>query len=288
MKDNRSPTKEFYEAFDFAFDFYNRELFDNQLNKVLITVRSIEPKKKGLKNNGYYSKRIFAYDGGPISEIALNINIFSERSTVGILSTLVHEMVHQWREEHCLEPSDGKFEGHDDAWGKKMMEIGLIPTSTGLPGGKKKAKNMTHYPSENGLFAKKTYELIVEHDLKIPIFDSYGAYVNKGNTYMGINEELKENWILNSENPEEKEKVEKALSSLSNDPTIISANINDLIVVKKPKAKPLEPKFNYICPSCESKITGKEGLKVFCLECDELFEMQPKKERKKKVAEEDY
>jgi hypothetical protein len=34
---------------------------------------------------------------------------------------------------------------HDRVWGAKMEEVGLMPSNTGLPGGKKNGQQMTHY-----------------------------------------------------------------------------------------------------------------------------------------------
>lgn len=143
---NKTPTIEFYDRLEEAFSYYNEHLFEGKLSPVFFTVRSGETKDKSTTTLGYYWKKVFAHKDNPISEIALNINAFAERSLLDILSTLVHEMAHQWREEISTEPSSdhNKDGGHDDIWANKMMQVGLIPSNTGIPGGRKTGKKMTH------------------------------------------------------------------------------------------------------------------------------------------------
>lgn len=139
---NKTPTIEFYNRLEEAFSYYNEHLFEGKLSPVFFTVRSGETKDKSTTTLGYYWKKVFAHKDNPISEIALNINAFAERSLLDILSTLVHEMAHQWREEISTEPSSdhSKDGGHDDIWANKMMQVGLIPSNTGIPGGRKTGK----------------------------------------------------------------------------------------------------------------------------------------------------
>lgn len=265
-----SPSIDFYTSLENAFDFYNKELFNDELSRVFFTVRSGETKNKKTTTMGYYWEKIFAYKDSPVSEIALNITTFANRSVVDILSTLVHEMVHQWRSEVCIEPPPAKSSGgHDKIWGNKMEQLGLIPTNTGLPGGKKTGKQMTHYIHEDGVFAEKTYELI-KSGFTIPVFDSYGANVNSQISLSPINIELVKSWTKNA-TAEEKEVLEKSLNVISDNPAIVQRDMHDLMPTpKKPTAR--VKKITYACPACMKKITGPEDLYVTCMECDEIFE----------------
>jgi hypothetical protein len=49
---------------------------------------------------------------------------------------------------------------HDRVWGAKMEEVGLMPSNTGLPGGKKNGQQMTHYIIRGGRFQKAVYDLL--------------------------------------------------------------------------------------------------------------------------------
>lgn len=270
-----SPTSEFYNDLDKAFDFYNEKLFDGMLNKVFFTVRSGENKSKKTKTLGYYWKNVFAHKENPISEIALNISTFSNRTTLDILSTLVHEMVHQWREEISGEINKGKDSngGHDKVWSNKMIELGLIPTNTGLPGGRKTGKNMSHYIDENGLFSKHSKELI-KSGFVFEIFDSYGSAINSSLTFSlnPVNVKVLENWLEGEVETEEIDKIKKSLSSLSDDESIVQEDMHNLVVVKKPKKITDKPKtIKYKCENCLTSISGPENLEVVCYTCNEFY-----------------
>jgi len=74
-------------------------------------------------------------------EIALNSGTFAQRTDEEILSTLVHEMVHHWQ-GHFGKPGRGRYHNHQ--WADKMEALGLVPTHTGLPGGRKVGQLVTH------------------------------------------------------------------------------------------------------------------------------------------------
>lgn len=141
-----SPTHRTYTSLDAAYDYFNKILFDGELPSCLITVQ----RHRGAL--GYYSsERFVALDSGDVTdEIALNPSHFRSRSLTQTLSTLVHEMCHLWQ-QHLGEPPRRCY--HDKEWSKKMEEIGLIPSATGEPGGKKTGQNMTHYIEDGGRFA---------------------------------------------------------------------------------------------------------------------------------------
>lgn len=112
MSISNNPTIDFYQTIQYAYDFYNKELFASELNPVLLTLRATNSDKTNLTVKGYYHKKAFSYKNGAVSEIALNVNAFYNTSIVDILSTLVHEMVHQWRSEVAVEPvEDDNFGG---------------------------------------------------------------------------------------------------------------------------------------------------------------------------------
>lgn len=271
-----TPTIEFYNRLDEAFNFYNENLFENKLDPVFFTVRSGETKDKTTRILGYYWKKVFAHKDNPISEIALNINAFSDRSLLDILSTLVHEMTHQWRDEVSTEPPS-KHEidgGHDDIWANKMMQIGLIPSNTGIPGGKKTGKKMTHYIDENGKFSQVSKNLI-KSGFYFNIFDSYGSQINKSNSFVKIspiNTLIEQKW-LEDEDEETKETLKKALNIMASDPNVVQVDITDLTIPVKIK-KPREKKFKFICPSCKTAISGPESFSAICLNCDEVYELK--------------
>jgi predicted SprT family Zn-dependent metalloprotease len=142
-----APTAE-YDAFDKAFDFFNSELFGGQLPLVMITLN-----RKG-RYGGYFAPERFGSrlaDGERTDEIALNSDYFEGKDDKWILSILVHEMAHLWQ-QHFGDPSRGGY--HNKAWGAQMDSLGLVPSSTGEPGGKRTGQRVSHYVIEGGAFDK--------------------------------------------------------------------------------------------------------------------------------------
>jgi predicted SprT family Zn-dependent metalloprotease len=134
-----------YKTLDEAFEYFNKKLFEGMLPDVMITLQ------RKSRTNGYHHFHKFKgrENQQEITEIALNPDNFSERTDTDILSTLVHEMCHHWQYS-IGEPSKRGY--HDKEWASKMIEIGLMPSSTGEPGGKQTGQRMSHYIVEGGQF----------------------------------------------------------------------------------------------------------------------------------------
>ncbi len=161
MMTYQSPTAETYEGLEKAFNFYNDKLFENRLPSVIFTLRA------GRKAHGYFWAEQFTHreDGDPTHEIAMNPATMS-RDLVEVLSTLVHEMTHLEQQEYG---KPGKNGNHNREWVGLMERIGLIPSNTGQPGGKKTGRQMTHYIDPMGDFLTWTNELI-ERGFDLPYF----------------------------------------------------------------------------------------------------------------------
>lgn len=140
-----TTTLDEYGAFDQAYAWFNRDLFGGSLPGCLITLQ----RKNGAR--GYFSSERFHHRVAEAAtdEIALNPDNFIGRTDKEILSTLVHEMVHLWQYRYG-EPSRARY--HNAEWAKKMEALGLMPSSTGEPGGKKTGQAMTHYILTGGLY----------------------------------------------------------------------------------------------------------------------------------------
>jgi hypothetical protein len=135
-----------YRTLQEAYDYFNEALFDGSLPQVLITLQ------RKARAYGYFSAGRFRRRGGDderIHEVALNPDGFTGRPDEDILSTLVHEQAHVWQKEYgkC-----GRGRYHNRQWARKMHEIGLMPSSTGLPGGRPTGDRVSHYILEDGKF----------------------------------------------------------------------------------------------------------------------------------------
>lgn len=140
-----APTPSTYNAFQAAYDHFNRELFEGRLPPCLITLRG------GKKCYGYFSPSRFRTAGGETTdEIAMNPSQLLTSPLAETLSTLVHEMTHL-EHEHFGKPPRRAY--HNRAWADLMERVGLIPSDTGQPGGRKTGQHMSHYIQEAGPFA---------------------------------------------------------------------------------------------------------------------------------------
>jgi predicted SprT family Zn-dependent metalloprotease len=141
------PTIAQYSAYQGAWEWFNQELFGGDLKPCHLNLRGHRG-SMGFFSPCGWSKRT----GGNevIHEIAMN-PAFLSLSLKEVMSTLVHEMCHQWRYEQGSPPRKGY---HDLAWVEMMQEVGLIPSDTGKPGGAKTGQKMDHYIDPQGKFVK--------------------------------------------------------------------------------------------------------------------------------------
>jgi predicted SprT family Zn-dependent metalloprotease len=159
----KTPTKKTYDGLDAAYAYFNKKLFGDRLPQCLITVR---PHRGAY---GFFAAEVFgAFDGEETrDEIALNIRHFRNRTPEQILSTVVHEMTHL-EQHHFGKPSRGGY--HNKEWVGLMERVGLMPSNTGAPGGKRTGQQMTHYVIEGGPF-----ELALKaRAFAIPYYDRQG------------------------------------------------------------------------------------------------------------------
>jgi hypothetical protein len=143
-----APTRETYAELLAAYDHFNKALFGGALPPCLITLQ-----RKDKRVMGYFSPTRFGHraEKRTTDEIALNPMHFRTRDDIEVLQTLVHEMCHLWQ-AHFGQPSRKSY--HNQEWAAKMQEIGLMPSSTGQPGGKTTGQHMGDYVIAGGPFAK--------------------------------------------------------------------------------------------------------------------------------------
>lgn len=151
MTERTPPTEETYEEWQLAFDHFNERLFDGELPQCLITLQ------REKNTMGYFSFKRFANRAGRFTdEIALNPSYFAVCGVTEALQTLVHEMCHLWQ-YHFGRPGRGRY--HNKEWADKMESIGLMPSSTGRPGGRRTGDRVSDYPIEGGIFLRSLEEL---------------------------------------------------------------------------------------------------------------------------------
>jgi predicted SprT family Zn-dependent metalloprotease len=148
-------TKRQFNTFEDLFNYYNSELFDGELPEVMI---NMSRKKKSL---GFFAPERWqaVNNEEKVHEISLNPDYLHD-DPLEWHSTLVHEMCHLW-EQHSGRTTKGGY--HGKKWGDKMEAIGLMPSDTGAPGGKKTGSRMDHYIIPDGRY-KRAFEVIQGED----------------------------------------------------------------------------------------------------------------------------
>jgi SprT-like family len=142
------PTPVEYGGLQQAYDYLNTKLFDGQLPEVFLTYQ------RKARSGGHFSPDRFstrADDDERLCEIALNPDGFLNKTDEFIVSILLHEMVHLWQFTLGRHPARGY---HDKQWAAKMQDLGLMPSSIGMVGGKMTGTRMSHYILLGGLFAR--------------------------------------------------------------------------------------------------------------------------------------
>jgi hypothetical protein len=163
--DELNPTKTLWTALAKAFDHFNEHLFGSELDpsKVMLNA-SRRSHAAGFYWPGTWTAKEGVNTGTSLDEISINPDYMSHTTDKDILSTLVHEMAHMWQ-QHFGKPSKKGY--HNKEWANKMEEVGLMPSATGMPGGKKTGPRMTHYIIEGGVF-EQAYNNMPEDLKKLP------------------------------------------------------------------------------------------------------------------------
>ena len=135
-------------AFTALYDHFNRSLFDGSLPHAFLNF------SRKNHTNGFFaplrwSEATPGETARPLHEISIHPGTLSYREPIAIASTLVHEMVHLWQHDHG-KPSRTGY--HNSEWADRMESIGLMPSDTGAPGGKRVGQRMTHYIIPGGAF----------------------------------------------------------------------------------------------------------------------------------------
>ena len=150
-----TPSNQAYPELNVAFHFFNHALFQGQLPFPMFVLHRSD------RYLGHFSpKRYVNRTEHLADEIMLNASSFALNSVEDIMSTLVHEMVHQLQ-NHA--GSAGRRGYHNAEWAKMMIDRGLCPSSTGREGGKQTGESMSHYIIEGGPFQIACRELLQDH-----------------------------------------------------------------------------------------------------------------------------
>ena len=237
-----SPTASFYSSLQNAFDHFNAKLFGGKLPHCLITLRSAS------RVYGYHhAGRFISHKGEQIDELGMHPGFFTLRPIESVLSTLVHEMAHHWQQHFAkVSPSNA----HNQEWAQKMESLGLMPSHTGLPGGKRTGRSMSHYIIPEGKYLVSCRRL-VEIGFVIPWLDRHLPAEPEGQVAMV--QALKDAGV-------EYESTPPPVTKLPED-------INGKVAVYRPAPKKAKTREKLTCPQCGNKAWVSPGTKIICGVC---------------------
>ncbi|TEQ08246.1 sprT domain-containing protein [Pseudomonas aeruginosa] len=263
---HRRPTEEAYAELQAAYDFYNDHLFASQerLPACLITYQ------REKRTMGYFSQaRFIRRDGIKADEIAMNPDYFAVIPLVEILQTLVHEMVHLWQ-YHFGKPSRACY--HNTEWANKMEALGLMPSDTGKPGGKRVGQSMNDYVIPGGRFDVATRELL-KRGFAISWMDRFPVDVRGPSRPMSLmpaslmppaSQDYQGDDDLDAGVDEIADELDPAIALAYQAPAAV-ASLD--VSVRQPGDR--SNRLKYSCPGCRLNMWGKPGLKVICEESEE-------------------
>lgn len=243
------PTHELYATLENAFEFFNKRLFDGKLPPVLFTVQ----RKQNCM--GYFSpERWGSPKGKNCHEIAINPSYVSNNALIEVLQTLAHEQTHLFQ---YLYGSPSRTGYHNKEWAEKMESIGLMPSTTGKPGGMKTGQHMSDYPIPGGKFITACIELMKKEKFSLPWVDRVARQASSFDI----------------------ELIEMVDGLESSDQAILQTlmtNVVDLIpsaaVSTQTTPAYSKTKSKYTCQECLSNVWGKPGLKIYCEPCGVSYE----------------
>ena len=181
-------TKQQFNTLEDLFVYYNDLLFNGELPYCLVNL-SRHRDAAGFFIQGNWK----ALNGDIKHEISINPDTLGKGDEYWH-STLVHEMVHMWQ---CEFGKPSRYNYHNKEWAKKMIEVGLMPTDTGQPGGKTIGQNMSDYVMKNGKFNKAFCSISQKQlsNLLLPYINSHKYYSDSDSqvtTEIDVNKEEKE------------------------------------------------------------------------------------------------
>lgn len=166
---NKTPTKQQFEAFENAYQYFNVVLFGKALPPVIL---NLSRKSKAMGFVAPFRWKAADTDGqdrkSRLHELSINPEILC-MDLIEVYSTLVHEQCHIWQHTHG-NPSRPGY--HNKEFAEKMIEVGLMPSTTGAPGGKTVGQNMSDYPIEGGRFLAALDNL--PQEFKLPFISIEG------------------------------------------------------------------------------------------------------------------
>lgn len=280
MTRKKRPTEQAYAELQQAYDFYNDELFEGKLPPCLITFQREKRTMGYFSQNRWVSRK--KQEGGEeevgqrprlavesADEIALNPEYFAVIPLVEILQTICHEMTHCWQ-LHFGTPSRSCY--HNTEWANKMESIGLMPSDTGEPGGKKTGQAMADYVIPGGKFYLATQRLLASGFI-VSWFDRFPARLPTTYLPPASPAIMAGAWIENTAEPAEDDfpELSAIMTAAFTAPVALQPDLQQ--EMKEREQENRSNRSKYECSSCSQvSVWGRPGLKIKCVDCDKILE----------------
>lgn len=212
---------------------------------------------------------------------------------VSISELLMCQLAHSWQ-THCGQEKS-RHTYHNTEWADKMTAIGLEPSSTGMPDGKRTGEKVTHYIIKGGPFDVFCDELLATGDF-VSWFDRHSAvdgelnhYVHAGGAVEPGTEQSAEQpadategeaHTEPSQQPDEAPAVATAPAKSAPPPPVapVGKALGAQVAAKlsTPTARKAanggvnkSNRAKYVCPDCTTAAWGKPGLHLICGTCNQ-------------------
>lgn len=253
-----APTHQTYAELQQAYEHFNQALFDGQLPNCLITLQ------REKRSMGYFSSRRFAdVKGNFTDEIALNPTFFAVVPLLETMQTLVHEMCHLWQ-FHFGKPGRGRY--HNDEWARKMESIGLMPSSTGVPGGARTGERIADYALQDGRFLAACAALLT----KSFCLTWYDRFTDIRDAPHSAAEQLDSSVGGGKPPCMAMPALTEALVSHSAGTRLGESATGGAAGTTSVKQTGGSNRWKYVCP-CNTSVWGKPRLKIVCGSCNGVF-----------------
>lgn len=274
----RTPTEESYRPFEEAYSFFNQRLFGGELPDCLITFQ----RQKRIM--GYVSLERWVNNQQEYKhELAINPEYFANYPLIEICQTLCHEMVHVWQSKFG---TPGRRGYHNREWAEKMIAIGLMPSTTGEPGGEIVGEHVADYILADGAF-KAAFDELTATGFQLTWMDRYPV-VRQQTPILSYTRLGKPVQIETPNQPDKtidarSHQTDTAIQTMHPLPYSfeeLDAAFTATLSPQLPPAVQLAPttkprntanKHKYRCPMCHLQLWGKPDLYVICGECNKTL-----------------
>lgn len=221
-----------FKTLDDLYMFYNVNLFEARLPECIVNLC------RRANSYGFFVPNLWASvdeisrkNDKNVHEISLNPDHLI-RTSIEWHSTLVHEMTHLWQKEKG-KPSRTGY--HNKEWADKMERIGLMPSDTGYPGGKRIGQGMSHFVISGGKF-ERLFHAIDPNELE-----------NLRLKYLPVAS-------LGGDEPDAGDEPDEGEAGTTAKKTTTKSGI----------------RIKYSC-DCGNNVWGRSGLQIKCIECEGVF-----------------